>query len=222
MYLQGRGSNEWEPYLIKKLVLSEITHARPLILAEQGKQSKHAPRSNSGENKLLKGELTLVRMNLSMKLSTVRRVWDHSSSVQRDPTSTGTVRQPATLRRYSMLHTKGFSAVNADFFYTAVLSLAFSFKVQQSESQPSYCLVRFTVGAAGLLMTQQSQQKSQTPKKKKKKERKKERINDQRKAQGLRSSVMRNSLSLYSVNSRNSFLRTMTLMLASKNWTKVD
>lgn len=42
-------------------------------------------------------------MYRSMNSLSVSSVCDHSSSVYRDPTSTGTVRQPATVLKYSML-----------------------------------------------------------------------------------------------------------------------
>lgn len=47
--------------------------------------------------------LTLFKMYRSMNSLTVSSVCDHSSSVYLDPTSTGTVRHPATDLKYSML-----------------------------------------------------------------------------------------------------------------------
>lgn len=93
-------------------MLSKVTQSFYSILGDRDPHSKLKPKHcvrNHTELfqrlflKLIYDALTLFKMYRSMNSLTVSSVCDHSSSVYLDPTSTGTVRHPATDLKYSML-----------------------------------------------------------------------------------------------------------------------
>lgn len=87
--------------------------------------------------------LTLFKMYRSMNSLTVSSVCDHSSSVYLDPTSTGTVRHPATDLKYSMLCGSGGNKWIKHYCTTAALFIKKEKKnlqIQDSSTAQKYIL----------------------------------------------------------------------------------
>lgn len=91
---------------------------------------------------LIYDALTLFKMYRSMNSLTVSSVCDHSSSVYLDPTSTGTVRHPATDLKYSMLCGLGGNKWIKHYCNTAALFIKGkkNLQIQDSSTAQKYIL----------------------------------------------------------------------------------